>query len=124
MEFTEVNLETVGGGAIPELFAHELQRVLANIADPNTRETAPRTITITVRFTPNDDREQVAVEVEAKSKLAGPGAVGGTVYMTRRDGRITALAAKPDSLGLFTEQPRVVAMTQKEKADEPDAGDD
>ena len=43
-----VTLDTIGGGALVELFALEMSRVLENIADPNTETTAKRTITLQV----------------------------------------------------------------------------
>jgi hypothetical protein len=66
-----VTLDTIGGGALSELFGAELDRILANIADPNTDPTAKRQVTITVAFKPNRDRDLANVELKCASKLAG-----------------------------------------------------
>jgi hypothetical protein len=65
-----VKLENLGGGVMAELFADSLRRVADNIVDDNTPAKALRQISITVKFKPNDSREQVAVEVHPNVKLA------------------------------------------------------
>ena len=56
-ELTEVSLDTLGGGVVPELFAHELENVLANIDDPNTSPEAVRQLTIVVTIKPSEQDE-------------------------------------------------------------------
>ena len=53
-----VTLDTIGGGALVELFDAELSRILSNITDPNTDTTTKRVMTIQVKFKPNRDRER------------------------------------------------------------------
>ena len=43
-------------GAIAEITDYEVERVVANIMDPNTSPTAKRKITITLTFSPDDYR--------------------------------------------------------------------
>ena len=65
-----VNLETLGNGVMSELFEDSLRRVAENIADENTPAKTLREISLIVKFKPNDTREQVAIEVHPKVKLA------------------------------------------------------
>lgn len=46
-------------GAIAEITDYEVERVVANIMDPNTAATAKRKITITLTFAPDDYRQQI-----------------------------------------------------------------
>jgi hypothetical protein len=70
LEVKEVNLETLGGGAVGELFAEELGKVLANIADPNADPKAVREVTIKFRIKPSEDRSRADVQIIPTHKLA------------------------------------------------------
>lgn len=48
-------------GAITEITDYEVERVVANIMDPNTAATAKRKITITLTFAPDDYRQQIGI---------------------------------------------------------------
>lgn len=85
-----VTLDTIGGGALSELFGAELARILANIADPNTDATTKRAISITVSFKPKADREIADVELKCGSKLAGIMTVSTRLFMGRHQGKLIA----------------------------------
>lgn len=104
MEEPAVSLDTIGGGALGELFAAELARVLANIADPNTDNASKRVITIQVAFKPNRERDNAAVELKCHSKLAGINTVSSTVYMGRREGKLIAVESDPRQSRLFDDE--------------------
>lgn len=71
MSFQEKrNILEIGGGYILELAEFELKKILKNIADPSTELDKPRTLTIQMKFTPNEDRSQIAVESATKISLA------------------------------------------------------
>lgn len=57
-------------GAIAEITDYEVERVVANIMDPNTSATAKRKITITLTFAPDDYRQQIGMDAQAKTALA------------------------------------------------------
>ena len=57
-------------GAITEITDYEVERVVANIMDPNTAATAKRKITITLTFAPDDYRQQIGMDAQAKTTLA------------------------------------------------------
>ena len=71
-------------GAIAEITDYEVERVVANIMDPNTAATAKRKITITLTFAPDDYRQQIGMDAQPASdfllrldKEGPPGAVRG-----------------------------------------------
>ena len=53
-------------GAFMELADYSMAKLLDDIMDPNTQATSPRTITITLKLTPNEQRSKVAVECTHK----------------------------------------------------------
>lgn len=96
-----VTLETIGGGALSELFDAELARILSNITDPNTDTTTKRVMTITVKFKPNRDRDVADVELTCGSKLAGIMTVSTQLFMGRHQGRLIAVENDPRQTTLF-----------------------
>jgi len=69
-ELKEVTLETLGAGVAGELFAKEFAEVLQNIADPNTAAEATRSITLTFKIKPSEDRSYGKIEVSPSKRLA------------------------------------------------------
>lgn len=45
-----------GRGAFEERVDYEMDKVIQNILDPNTKATAKRKITLTIELTPDDER--------------------------------------------------------------------
>lgn len=64
-----VNLNDFAEGALAARFNEELQKVLDNIADPNTDPKKNRTITIQVKVHGDERRDVVNASVVARSKL-------------------------------------------------------
>jgi len=104
-----VTLDTIGGGALSELFEAELARILANIADPNTDTGAKRTITLTVSFKPNRDRDVADVQLKYSSKLAGIMTVDTQLFMGRHKGKLIAVESDPRQTDLFDPARRPLA---------------
>ncbi len=100
----EVTLSTIGGGALAELFGAEMERVLANIQDPNTDDKQKRTITIQVVFSPGRDRTDSAVEIKCNSKLAGIRGVNTVVFLGKRQGRLIAVENDPRQSNMFDDE--------------------
>jgi len=99
-----VTLATLADGAASELFQSELERVLRNIQDPNTDAKQKRTITLTVTFAPDEEREIGAVSVKAAAKLAGLKGAKTHVYFGRHQGQLVATEYNPKQAGLFDEK--------------------
>lgn len=96
-----VTLETIGGGALGELFATELSRVLANVSDPNTDTKTKRKIQIEVSFKPNRDRDVTDVEMKCSSKLAGIMTVETQLFLGKHQGKLIAVENDPRQSELF-----------------------
>lgn len=96
-----VTLDTIGGGALAEMFAAELNRVIANIDDPNTDTKTKRQITIAVSFSPNRDRDKVKVDLKVGSKLAGIQTVETDIYVGRHLGKLVAVESDTRQGKLF-----------------------
>ena len=96
-----VSLETLKGGAVLERFHDALAQVVANVADPNTKADAARTITITVKFKPDDHRSMAAVGIEVATKLAPPAPLGTSVFLGVRNGEVVATEYNPNQPSMF-----------------------
>lgn len=92
-----VSLETLAGGAVPERFDRELERVLKNIADPNTDAQAVREISVKVRIKPAADRESAVVRLDVASKVAPAKPVATPIHFgtDRTTGKLVAIGYDP-----------------------------
>ncbi len=61
----------LGGGAAAEMFDRELEKILANIQDPNHPYKPKREITLKVTFSPDEDREKAKIDISVISKAPG-----------------------------------------------------
>lgn len=66
----KVSLENMVGGALQEQFTKAFDRVVDNLHDPNTSFKEARKITIELKFTQNEARDDVSCAVSVKEKLA------------------------------------------------------
>ena len=65
-----IDLKNLGGGALQEQFETAFARVLENLADPNTSYKEARKITINLKFTQNERRDDVTCDMLVTTKLA------------------------------------------------------
>lgn len=70
IDYNQISLDNIAHGAAKEAFEYELQKVMANIADPNTDAKAKRKITLEFTYSPTEDRAAATVAIQCKSKLA------------------------------------------------------
>lgn len=82
-------------GAIEERIDYEMSKVIDNILDENTKATAPRTLTVTVKLVPDDKRETVQVNASAKSSLAPTNPVATALYIGKQNGEVCAVEMTP-----------------------------
>lgn len=109
-QLKKATLQTIGGGAIPELFQRELDVVMANIMDPNTPAKASRRITLTVTIKPNQNREEGGVEIKCASTLPGVRTVESSVFFGKEGAKAIALAHDPKQADLFVTPEKPVAV--------------
>lgn len=76
MASTKQSIMQMAGGAFLERVDYEMEKVVENILDPNTKATKTRKITVTIELTPDDDRSKIDVNVTAKSTLVPTNPVG------------------------------------------------
>lgn len=69
--YEAITLDNLNGGQVVALFDREIEKLLGNIADENTPAQAARSITISIKVKPAEDRGSASIEVSAKSTLAG-----------------------------------------------------
>lgn len=87
-------------GAVKEQIDYEMSHILGNIMDPNTSPTKKRSLTVQLVFTPNADRQQIAVAATAKSKLEPTNPVNISLYVTGdENGEVTAVEMVPQIPG-------------------------
>lgn len=96
-------LESLAGGALQEMFAFELAKVLANIANLNTPATAAREIVIKVRVKPDETREIGQIMATCVAKLPGNLGIVTQAYLGQQDGELLAVEADPRQPGLFSD---------------------
>lgn len=78
-----LTLADLYGGAVVEAVDHEIGNVLANITDVNTSNTKARSVTLTVTFKPNKERNIADVTFQAKSSLAPAEALETSIIIDR-----------------------------------------
>lgn len=99
-------LSTMAHGAIDERFGVELQRVLDNIADPNTDWRKKRSIQMTITFQPrNAERDLVDVRVACATKTVGLEPVETPVFIGKMNGQLVAVEHDPRQMGLGFDSP-------------------
>lgn len=106
----QITLATLGGGAAEEMFGEALQKVLANIDDPNMDPKSKRRITLTLVFHPSDMRDMAELEVEVDTKLAGRRGHTTRAFFGKsaESGRYEAAESNPKQTKLqFTEEGRM-----------------
>lgn len=80
----DLQLSELANGAIQEKLNGELEKVFANIHDPNTSATAKRGVTIKLEFKPDENRQVVTVSSDFSVKIAPVEGVSTTV-LTGKD---------------------------------------
>lgn len=82
MSKTKESILKMAKGAFEERVDYEMNRVIDNILDTNTKATAKRKITLTIEFVPDDERQMIGVSVTAKSHLVPTNPVNTSLYIT------------------------------------------
>ena len=80
-EQNNINLEELAGGAFAEKVNEALMQVAENIQNPNTEATAKRGITVSIKFSPNKNRQLVNTSIAVQTKLAATEAIDTQIIM-------------------------------------------
>lgn len=82
----KVSIMRMAMGAIEERVDYEMDRVIANIIDQNTKATGKRKVTITLELVPDEYRQVIAVSASAKAALVPTNAVTKSLYVSSARG--------------------------------------
>lgn len=93
--YPPIMLSGIAGGALEERWQLELERVLQNIADPNTDAKKARVITLKVTIKPTEERNVGDVTIEASSKVSAQKSVATLIYMGRTAKGVQAVEHSP-----------------------------
>ncbi|WP_128656184.1 replication terminator protein [Paenibacillus sp. 598K] len=66
----KLNLNELSGGALVEKLDIEMRKLAENVLDPNTPAEVARTITVTIKIKPNEQRQVGNADISVKSSLA------------------------------------------------------
>lgn len=86
MEMTKaLELDSLARGAVRERFDHAVLQVVENILDPNTAAKGARTVTITLKMVPDENREMVALTANVATKLQPRASVAAILMVGHND---------------------------------------
>jgi hypothetical protein len=122
---SNINLETLAGGAFTEKLNEALVQVAENIQNPNTDAVAKRSITVTIKFAPNKSRQMVNTSIAVTTKLAATEAIDTQMVMgvNMRTGEIEIAEYDGQIRGQMdlTDYAEQVAETKPEETEAPKA---
>lgn len=74
-------------GALGERIDYEMPKIIENILDPNTKATAPRELTVKIKLTPDDTRENISVDFTVSPpKLTATNPIRTNLYVAGENG--------------------------------------
>lgn len=110
----KTNILEMAKGALIEQANAEFAKIGANILDPNTDATKARKLTITVTFKPDENREFIGWDAQAKSTLAPVTAIATRFFLgTDKDG-------VPVTTEIIRDDPNQVRMFEEQEEDTED----
>lgn len=89
----------MANGAILERADYEMAKIIENIQDVNTSAVKKRTLTLTVEFKPDTERQQINVNVVAKSHLEPTNPVSTSLYLSGEGSKMQAVEMVPNIPG-------------------------
>lgn len=105
-----VSLANLARGGAIERFDDEFKRVLDNIMDLNTAD-GPRSVTLKVTLSPNEERTSAGVSIHVDSSVRGPKAVPTMIFIGKDRGESVAYEHNPEQLKLkLTKNTPVVGL--------------
>lgn len=86
MENIATSILEMSRGGFLEQVDYEMNKVIDNILDPNTKATGKRKITITMELNPDDSRRNIAVNFGTKLSLVATNPLTTTLYIAGENG--------------------------------------
>jgi|SRR5215475_10032115 len=109
-----VSLATLNGGAAIEQFDNELDAILQNILDPNTKPETKREVILRVMITPAEHRRHADVSIQVTSKPAPAQETRTVFFLGSKRGRAVAAERDLKQLSFLDEEsPRPIPLEVK-----------
>jgi hypothetical protein len=108
-----VTIYNIGKGVLGELFDRELEKVVADILDLNTKAEVVRVIDIKIAIKPDENRNFGIVGIFVSSSLGKPKPVGGTMFFGRKNGKVVAVQNEAQEEMFDKAGPRPVVSINK-----------
>ena len=121
MKENQASILEMADGAILERADVEMAKILENIYDPNTKAESKRSLTITVDFVPDSERQTISVKVVAKSKLESTKPIATALYVKDKDKAVEMVPQLGGQMNVFGEEqkhPKVVRLPAKQAVNE------
>jgi hypothetical protein len=99
-EVQKVSITNLIRGGLVEMVDDELQRLADNILDPNTSETASRSVTVTIKVKPSKDRSIADTTVSVAAKLAPVNPQATRLFISQRRGKGLLIEHNPEQVQL------------------------
>lgn len=115
---TRTSLIDMAMGAMEERVDYEMTRCVQNIADPNTKATAKREITLKITLEPDENRQHIEVSCSASSKLAPLNPVKTSLAMGKENGKTVVVELTPqipgqlDAYGDIAPERRILKLAE------------
>lgn len=104
MNHKKVDITTICGGAVPEVFNEAFREIIENIDDPNTDQKKPRRILMAFDFVPLQDRSKVNIKFGIVAKTVPVCHVESHMVLTRQGtGQLEAYTTDIRQEELFAE---------------------
>ena len=108
-------------GAILERVNYEMQKVIDNILDANTKPDAKRKLTVTLELVPDAERRTITVKTTAKSHLVATDPITTGLFITTKPGTGEMLVAEMvpqipgqyDFSGGFQDDPKILKLARE-----------
>jgi hypothetical protein len=84
----ELTLANIGGGGLAEDVTRELRRICENIADPNCKTDAKRSLKIDLKIKPDAKGQTATVTYEVKTSMPGPQPGSTTAWIAMHDNKL------------------------------------
>ena len=104
VEMRSTRLSDLGGGAVEELYAEGLNKILENVFDPNTDANKKRVFTLQITFLPSKSRDALSYDMVYDVKLAKPLGYGNVLFVGKtKTGSLIARDNDIQQMNMFTE---------------------
>lgn len=111
----KIMFEEFANGGMAELLNKEINRVMENIHNLDTKATNKRAVELKINFTPNEERDDILIDIEAKSKLAPVRAISTKMATGTKNGKVVF----KEYFGMSPQQVTFSDLADTEETEQP-----